>query len=65
VISGEASIASATMVPVGFTAYGWDSEPTYSAPISLGSTSHRLIMLRAAATLMVMTSSSGDGTLLL
>ena len=28
VMAGVASIASATMVAVGLTAYGWDSEPT-------------------------------------
>ena len=32
-MSGVAPRASATTVPLGFTAYGWDSEPTYTAPI--------------------------------
>src|SRR5438093_1513399 len=37
--TGAELIASATIVAVGLTAYGCDSEPTYIAPISVGSRS--------------------------
>ena len=63
VIAGVASIASATMVDVGLTAYGCDSEPMYTAPMSFGLTSGTLaIMFLAASVAMVTTSSSGLGT---
>ena len=62
-MAGVAPMASATIVEVGFTAYGWDSEPTYTHPMSSGFTSGTLaIMPLAASVAMVTTSSSGDGT---
>ena len=59
---GDAWIASATIVAVGFTAYGWDSDPTYIAPISCGLISARANALLAASTAIVTVSSSGPGT---
>ncbi len=61
--SGPMPSASATTVPDGLTAYGWDSEPTYTAPMSTGSTPpERASALRAASTDIVIVSSSAPGT---
>jgi hypothetical protein len=49
-------------VPLGFTAYGCDSDPMYSAPIFCGSIPARSIAARPAATDMVIVSSSNPGT---
>src|SRR5512138_793702 len=61
-VLGAAPIASATMVEVGFTAYGCDSDPTQTARISVGSIWARFIALRAASMDIVITSSSSPGT---
>jgi hypothetical protein len=55
-------MASATMVEVGFTAYGCDSEPTQTARSSCGSIPARAMALRAASIDIVATSSSRPGT---
>ncbi len=60
--SGVAPRASAKTVPLGLTAQGWDSEPIYTAPISLGLIRHLFIAFLAASTDMVMVSWSGEGT---
>ena len=46
---GTAPMASATIVEVGLTAYGCDSEPTHTAPIRAGSIWARASALRAAS----------------
>ena len=59
---GTAPMASATMVEVGLTAYGCDSEPTHTARMRVGATPARFRALRAASIDMVATSSSRPGT---
>ncbi len=59
---GAAPMASATMVEVGLTAYGCDSEPIQTARISAGSIPARFMALRTASSDMVITSSSSPGT---
>ena len=61
-VLGTAPIASATMVEVGLTAYGCDSDPTQTARNSVGSIWARSMALRAASMDMVITSSSRPGT---
>src|SRR5580658_7694629 len=61
---GVAPTAWDTTVAVGFTAYGWDSDPTYSAPICCGSIAPRMRAVRRASVEIVIVSSSGAGTLL-
>ena len=61
-VLGTAPMASATMVDVGFTAYGCDSEPTHTARSSCGSIPARAMALRAASIDIVATSSSRPGT---
>ncbi len=61
-VFGTAPIASATMVEVGLTAYGWDSLPTHTARISVGSICARASALRAASMDIVTTSSSSPAT---
>ena len=60
--AGTAPIASASTVPDGFTAYGCDSEPTYTASIVCGSIPARASARRDAVTAIVMVSSSRAGT---
>jgi hypothetical protein len=56
-------MASARIVEVGLTAYGWDSLPTQTARMRAGSTfPARARALRAASMEMVTTSSSGPAT---
>jgi hypothetical protein len=55
-------MASATIVPVGLTAYGWLSLPIQTAAMRCGSMPARASALRAASTLMVAVSSSRPGT---
>src|SRR3990170_5152860 len=57
-----APMASATMVELGLTAYGCDSEPTHTARNSFGSIWALFTALRAASMDMVITSSSTPGT---
>src|SRR5512142_1272259 len=61
-VCGTAPIASATIVDVGFTAYGCDSEPTHTARSSWGSICALDMALRAASMDIVATSSSSPGT---
>src|SRR3989304_5111143 len=61
-VLGTAPMASATMVEVGLTAYGCDSDPTHTARMFCGSIPARASALRAASTLIVATSSSSPGT---
>ncbi len=61
-MQGVAPIASPTVQAVGLTAYGWDSEPTYTAPISPGSISLLRSAFLAASTAIVAASSSMSGT---
>src|ERR1044071_7886218 len=61
-VLGTAPMASATSVEVGFTAYGWDSDPTQTARSSCGLIWARFMALRAASMDMVITSSSMPGT---
>src|SRR3989344_173048 len=57
------SLRAETSIPlVGFTAYGWLSDPTKTAPISPREISEDLKAASAASNANVKESSSGDGT---
>jgi len=59
---GVAPSASATIVPVGLTAYDLDSVPTQTVRSSCGAMPARRSALRAASMAMVVVSSSRPGT---
>ena len=60
--AGVAPMASATIVELGFTAFGFDSVPTHTARIFWAEMFARLIAFREASMDIVTVSSSREGT---